>query len=92
MRCIPGMAQVLLGFHAQQQEQLASTMQQSGSLVTDLTQACSPQREVAMPPMLVSTKALPAKVEILGRISQSTRIFKGNHMRYAAIRAQVCRC
>ena len=89
VRLIPGMAQVSLGFHAQQQEQLASYLQQSGLTVTDLTQALSPQREVAMPPMLVATKATPANEEILGRISLTTRIFKGNHMRYAAIRAQV---
>ena len=30
VRLIPGMAQVSLGFHAQQQEQLASYLQQSG--------------------------------------------------------------
>lgn len=89
VRLIPGMAQVSLGFHAQQQEQLASYLQQSGLTITDLTQALSPQREVAMPPMLVATKATPANEEILGRISLTTRIFKGNHMRYAAIRAQV---
>ena len=89
LRLVPGMPNVSLGFAADQQGQLADYLGQSGLTMQDLSHQLSPERQVDIPAMLVATRAMPASEEILGRVSLTTRIFKGNHMAYAAVRAQV---
>ncbi|MDE3281801.1 hypothetical protein LACPH_000712 [Lacticaseibacillus parahuelsenbergensis] len=89
VRLVPGMTNVSLGFATNQQEELAPYLAQSGLTLADIQQMLSPVRKADMPAMLVATRATPANEEILGRVSLTTRIFKGNHMAYAAIRAQV---